>query len=83
METKLTLRLEKNLIKEAKNFAKSRNVSLSGLVSDYFKLISIPQEKIEKSPVLSEISGILQPDKATDQLSSEYRKRIEDKYLGR
>ncbi|MEW6674914.1 MAG: DUF6364 family protein [Nitrospirota bacterium] len=40
MGTKLTLRMDEKLIKNAKKAASSRNVSLSKMVSDYFKSIS-------------------------------------------
>lgn len=82
MGTKLTLRLEENLIKNAKRAAKARKVSLSRMVSDYFKSISAQQKKgIIESPILSEIAGIL-PSKADNKkLLRSYKKYIEDKYL--
>ena len=36
MNTKLTLRLDENLIKSAKNYASSSGKSVSQLVADYF-----------------------------------------------
>jgi len=82
MGAKLTLRLDETLIKNAKRFAKTRKVSLSRMVSDYFKSISIQQKKkIIDSPILSEITGIL-PSKADNKkLLKIYKKHIEDKYL--
>lgn len=82
MATKLTLRLDEKLIKNAKQAARSRKVSLSKMVSDYFKSISVQQKKeLIESPILSEIAGIL-PSKADDKkLIKRYKKHIEDKYL--
>lgn len=82
MATKLTLRLDEKLIKNAKQAARSRKVSLSKMVSDYFKSISVQQKKeLIESPILSEIAGIL-PSKADDKkLLKSYKKHIEDKYL--
>ncbi len=58
MGTKLTLRLDNDLINSAKKIAKAKGVSLSMMVSDYFKTISSFQKKEEiESPVLSEIAG--------------------------
>ncbi len=37
MKAKLTLKLDKDVIEDAKKFAKSRNVSLSRMVERYFK----------------------------------------------
>jgi len=82
MATKLTLRLDEKIIKNAKQAARSRKVSLSKMVSDYFKSISVQQKKeLIESPILSEIAGIL-PSKADDKkLLKSYKKHIEDKYL--
>jgi len=82
MATKLTLRLDEKLIKNAKQAARSRKVSLSRMVSDYFKSISAHQKKeLIESPILSEIAGIL-PSKADNKkLLKSYKKHIEDKYL--
>ena len=82
MGTKLTLRLDEKLIKNAKRAARLRKVSLSRMFSDYFKSISVQQKKeIIESPILSEIAGIL-PSKADNKkLLKSYKKHIEDKYL--
>lgn len=81
MGTKLTLRLDETLIKNAKRLAKTRKISLSRMVSDYFKSISAQQKKeIVDSPILSEITGIL-PSKADNKkFLKSYKKHIEDKY---
>ena len=82
MSTKLTLRLDEKLIKNAKRAAKSRKVSLSRMVSDYFKSISVQQKKeIIESPILSEIAGILPLKADSKKLLRSYKKHIEDKYL--
>ena len=82
MVTKLTLRLDEKLINNAKQAAKSRKVSLSKMVADYFKSLSVQQKKeVIESPILSEIAGIL-PSKGDDKkLLKRYKKHIEDKYL--
>lgn len=82
MDTKLTLRLEDNLIKNAKKFAKGKDSSLSKIVSNYFRsiLISQKEENIE-SPVLSEITGVLSSKADSKKLFKNYKKHIEEKYL--
>lgn len=82
MGTKLTLRVDERLIRNAKKIARSKRVSLSRMVSDYFKSLSAQQKKeVTESPVLSEIAGIL-PSKADNKkLLKGYRKHIEEKYL--
>lgn len=82
MGTKLTLRLDEKLIKDAKEIANVRKVSLSQMVSDYFKSISSQQnKKIVASPILSEIEGILSSKADNKRLLRRYRRHIEGKYL--
>jgi len=82
METKLTLKLDKNVIKQVKIYAKRRNVSLSKMVENYF--ISITEEKKTKkekfSPIVRELSGIIDlndnknnRDNYTDYLIEKYK----------
>ena len=89
MGTKLTLRLDETLIKNAKRLAKTRKVSLSRMVSVYFKSISAQQKKeVIDSPILSEITGILSLKVGTTRFRADnkkllksYKRHIEDKYL--
>ena len=81
MHTKLTLRLDEELIERTKKIAKARNSSLSEMVTDFFKSItgSYKGEDIS-SPVLSEISGILAGKHGAKALRGEYKRHIEEKY---
>ena len=82
MSTKLTLRLDENLIKDAKKIAKSKGVSLSKMISNYFKSISIYQkQEVIESPILSEITGILSSKANNKKLLKSYKKHVEEKYL--
>jgi len=82
MGTKLTLRVDEKLIRNAKRIAQSKRVSLSRMVSDYFKSLSAQQKKeVIESPVLSEIAGILPSKADSKKLLKGYKKHIEDKYL--
>ena len=79
MATKLTLRLDDKLIRQAKEAARSKGVSLSRIVEDYFRSIAVRKEKeTPESPVLSEISGVLST--GTRKLRAEYRKHFQEKY---
>lgn len=82
METKLTLKLDKNIIDQVKIYAKRRNVSLSKMVENYFRLITdeniILKEKF--SPIVKELSGIIDlkdekkiRDDYTDYLIEKYK----------
>ncbi len=79
MQTKLTLRLEDELIKKAKIKAKEQGKSLSQIVADYFKLLA---QDSRMPPVLSlttaSLVGIINE---VDLDESNYKKHLEDKYL--
>jgi hypothetical protein len=82
MGTKLTLQLDDNLIKDIKKIAKAKRVTLSLMVSNYFKSLLKYQKKEEiESPILSEIAGILSPRTDNKKLLKSYKKHIEEKYL--
>jgi hypothetical protein len=80
MKDKLTLRLERKLIQEAKKQARKEGTSVSQMVSDYFKALQIKNEKDtpdDLPPKTASLSGIIKaiPDE------SDYKKHLEDKYL--
>lgn len=69
MNTKLTLTIEKDVIEEAKEYAKERGQSLSDLVENYFKLLTKDKRKIKPSqlsPRVNRLRGILKVDKDFD-----------------
>lgn len=82
MKNKLTLRLEKDLIKEAKKYADEKGTSVSQLVADYFALLKAhkTRTKTEKkiSPIASSLSGIL---KKSELSEDDYKTHLEEKYL--
>ncbi|MBM4341510.1 MAG: antitoxin [Deltaproteobacteria bacterium] len=81
MATKLTLRLDENIIRNAKHAARVRGVSLSQMVSGYFQAVSTGKRgKIEATPVLAEISGVLRPKTDAKKLLGNYRKHVVEKY---
>ncbi|MCP4369151.1 MAG: hypothetical protein GY797_13715, partial [Deltaproteobacteria bacterium] len=62
MTTKLTLKLDKDIIKQAKVYAYEKQQSLSSLVEIYFRFL-LEQEasgENEISPTVRELSGIIQ-----------------------
>lgn len=82
MNTKLTLSLDEKIIKQAKEFAKQRNKSLSKLIEDYLGGIS----SLEKSsvnddlpPITKKLAGILK-DKPEIDFKKEITNHLEKKY---
>ena len=81
MTTKLTLRLDDKLIKQAKETARSKGVSLSRIVEDYFRSLAVRSGKEAlESPVLSELSGVLSTGMGMRKLRAAYRKHLQEKY---
>ncbi len=62
MNTKLTLTIEEEVIKVAKEYAKEKGQSLSDLVENYFKLITNERRQIKPeqlSPRVRRLRGII------------------------
>ncbi|NCT16774.1 MAG: hypothetical protein COZ75_07930 [Flavobacteriaceae bacterium CG_4_8_14_3_um_filter_34_10] len=82
MNTKLTLTIEKEVIETAKKYAKEKGQSLSEMVENYFKLITVNRRKNipkELSPKVRKLRGIIKTDKnfdykqvLTEELSKKY-----------
>jgi hypothetical protein len=83
MKTKLTLRLDSDLIEKTKTVAASRNTSLSQMVTEFFRSLQDNYQAGAESgtPVLNEISGVMPDKKNIENPSVKYDKRIRVKYL--
>ncbi|MBU0695369.1 MAG: hypothetical protein KKE39_02425 [Bacteroidetes bacterium] len=63
METKLTLKLNKSIIEDAKKYAKVKNTSLSKMIETYLKTVTkSPKQEIEISPLVKSLTGIINLD---------------------
>ena len=80
MQTKLTLRLEDQLIEQAKSYAAHAGKSVSQIVADYFKLLT--SDKIKSvspsTPVTQSLRGLLRESKLDEK---DYKKYLEEKHL--
>ena len=83
MNTKLTLTIEQEIIKRAKDYAKEKNRSLSDIIENYLKVLT-KEEKQQKdkklNPVVSSLKGSFKIPKNMDY-KKELRNRLEEKYL--
>lgn len=61
MQTKLTLRMEERLIRQAKAYARRTGKSVSGLVADFFSQLSAPDGPPRQtgSPAVRSLVGAL------------------------
>ena len=87
METQLTLRLDEKIIHAGQHYAQRQGISLSKLIADYLQMITAkaPATKsgtaFEPTPILSEITGVLQKTPRPKDLREEYHDYLEEKYL--
>jgi len=80
MDSKLTLKVDKEIIQRAKKYARERNTSLSQMVEDYFDIIVKPAETdIELTPLVKKLSGVVKLPKSYDS-RKEYSKYLVKKY---
>ena len=77
MDTKLTLKLDTNVIKRAKNYAKKKNISLSQLIESYLNFLTTSKTDTEVvTPLIKSLSGIIDLPKNYD-----YKKSYKDHSL--
>ena len=78
MDTKLTVRMPRHLLENAKRYAKANRTTLTELISAYLQQIPADTEIMDRAPTVRRLTGILSPDASVD----EYKKHLEDKYGG-
>ncbi len=87
METQLTLRMDDEIIHAGENYAQRQGVSLSKLIADYLQMITAKahsaksEAAFEPTPILLEITGVLQKTPRHKDLREEYHDYLEEKYL--
>lgn len=76
--TKLTLRLDEDLIVRAKQYARRTGKTLSQVVADYFRLLTAyePEAKGE-TPIVQSLKGSL---RGADVDRNDYRRHLREKY---
>ncbi|MDI6712258.1 MAG: DUF6364 family protein [Anaerosomatales bacterium] len=79
MHTKLTLRLDDQLIAKAKRYSDRSGKSVSQLVADFFAAIDAGEDVpgTEISPRVRSLRGAFRGSTATEQ---DYRRYLEEKY---
>lgn len=60
MNTKLTIKLDDDVISRAKRYAKHRKTSLSKMIESYLDSVTKPNsKKIEITPLVKSLSGVI------------------------
>lgn len=80
MDTKLTIKLDEQIIEKAKQYAKQRGTSLSKLVENYFNAISnesLVEEEI--TPLVKSLTGVIPHISEKDEKEA-YTEYLIEKY---
>lgn len=80
MITKLTLRMDDNLIETAKEYSAKTGKSVSRIVADLFEIIKNDKINREDSltPTVRSLKGVLKGKQLDEK---DYKKYLEEKYL--
>jgi macrodomain Ter protein organizer (MatP/YcbG family) len=78
MDSKLTLKLDKEIIERAKEYAKNKNTSLSKLIENMLsRVTSSSNSDHQITPLVDSLSGIIDSEKINLE---DYRDYLEEKY---
>jgi len=80
MHTKLTLRIDEDLIERAKAYSRASGKSVSQIVADYLALLPKRPGKggARVPPTVRSLRGMLRGAKVDE---ADYRRHLEDRYL--
>lgn len=74
-DTKLTVRVPRDLLENVKRYAAHNNTTLTALIEAYLRRIPT-QGDLENAPIVRRLSGILSQDVSIQ----DYREHLEEKY---
>lgn len=81
MDTKLTIKLDKEVISRAKSYTKHRKTSLSKMIESYLDSVTKPDsKKIKITPLVKDLSGVITLSDNYDR-KQEYTDYLLRKYL--
>ena len=76
MDTKLTVRVPRKLLENAKRYANAHDTTLTQLITAYLERIPIEMESLDNAPVVRRLTGLLSADVSME----DYKKHLEEKY---
>ena len=74
-ETKLTVRVPRDLLENIKRYAAQNNTTLTNLIEAYLRRIPA-QQTLENAPIVRRLTGTLSPAVTIH----DYKKHLEEKY---
>lgn len=79
MDTKLTVRVPRKLLENAKRYASAHNTTLTRLISEYLHRIPTEMETLDHAPIVRRLTGLLSSHVSTD----DYKNHLDEKYVRR
>ncbi len=74
-ETKLTIRISRDLIENAKHFAAENNTTLTNLIETYLRRIPA-RHPLDNAPIVGRLTGTLSQNVSVE----DYKKHLDEKY---
>ncbi len=80
MHTKLTLRIDEEIIRKAKQYSKRSGRSLSSLVSDYLRLLTDAEAtKAKEEELTPRVRSLLGALKGSNVFEDDYKRYLEER----
>jgi hypothetical protein len=76
METKLTVRVSRRILENAKRYARENNTTLTELISTYLQQIPDAVSGLDDAPIVRRLTGTVPPDVSFE----DYQKHLDEKY---
>lgn len=74
--TKLTVRVRRELLEQAKQYARENETTLTRLIDAYFRQLADDKDPLTKAPIVRRLSGSLSHDVS----AKDYYNHLEEKY---
>jgi hypothetical protein len=78
-DTKLTIRVPRDVLEGAKDYAHRNRTTLTRLVSEYLRRLGAERDPLAEAPTVRRLAGALSPRASVD----DYRVYLEEKYGSR
>jgi len=78
-ETKLTVRLPRELLENAKRYARKQNTTVTNLIGEYLRRMPASLDVLQDAPIVRRLSGTLSKNVSVE----DYKKHLEAKYGGK
>jgi len=76
MDTKLTVRVPRNLLENAKRYAKTHNTTLTQLISAFLSQLPDEGSGLDEAPIVRRLTGTLSREVSIE----DYKTHLDEKY---